>query len=199
ILEAWFPGESGGEAVAKTLFGEYNPGGKLPVTFPKTVGQLEYNFPFKPGSQARQSTSSNFPHHTRVDGVLYPFGYGLSYTSFAFSNLEISPEKQGPEGTVTVSCEVQNTGDRQGDEVVQLYLSDLVSSVTTYESDLRGFERVSLQAGEMKKVIFTLHPDDMSLLDKNMNEVVEPGEFEVRVGSSSQDIRLKGRFQIEAR
>ncbi|HYW97004.1 MAG TPA: glycoside hydrolase family 3 N-terminal domain-containing protein, partial [Bacteroidales bacterium] len=106
ILEAWFPGESGGEAVAKTLFGEYNPGGKLPVTFPKTVGQLEYNFPFKPGSQARQSTSSSFPHHTRLDGVLYPFGYGLSYTSFAFSNLEISPETQGPEGSLTVSCDI---------------------------------------------------------------------------------------------
>ena len=196
ILEAWFPGESGGEAVAKTLFGEYNPGGKLPVTFPKTVGQLEYNFPFKPGSQAPQSTSSSFPHHTRVDGVLYPFGYGLSYTTFAFSNLQITPEKQGPEGTVTVTCEVKNTGDREGDEVVQLYLSDLVSSVTTYESELRGFERVSLQAGEKKKISFTLHPEDMSLLDKNMNEVVEPGEFEVRIGNSSQDIRLKGKFQI---
>jgi beta-glucosidase len=196
ILEAWFPGESGGEAVAKTLFGEYNPGGKLPVTFPKTVGQLEYNFPFKPSSQAPQSTSRSFPHLTRVDGVLYPFGYGLSYTTFAFSNLQITPEKQGPEGTVTVTCEVKNTGDREGDEVVQLYLSDLVSSVTTYESELRGFERVSLQPGEKKKISFNLHPEDMSLLDKNMNEVVEPGEFEVRIGNSSQDIRLKGKFQI---
>lgn len=198
ILEAWFPGEYGGSAIAETLFGDNNPGGKLPVTFPKTVGQVKFNFPYKPGSQADQpERGPDNAGRTRINGSLYPFGYGLSYTSFEYGNLTVNPEKQGPEGNIKVSVDVTNSGKRAGDEVVQLYISDKVSSVTTYVSELRGFERITLDPGEKETVTFTLHPDDLALLDKNMIWTVEPGEFEVMVGSSSEDIRLKGKFVIE--
>src|SRR5690606_14597225 len=125
-----------------------------------------------------------------------PFGHGLSYTTFEYGNLVITPEKQGSKGRIEVQVEVQNTGKVTGDEVVQLYIKDKLSSVTTYESQLRGFERVSLEPGESKTVKFRLNADELSLYDRNMNYIVEPGEFEVRVGSSSQDIRLKGGFTI---
>lgn len=197
ILEAWFPGPSGGTAIAETLFGTNNPGGKLSITFPKTMGQIEMNFPFKPSSQAGQpGDGPNGYGRTAVVGPLYPFGYGLSYTQFAYSHLTVSPEQQKPQGDIRVSIDVTNTGALKGDEVVQLYLKDLVSSVTVYDSQLRGFERITLQPGETKTVQFTLHPDDLSLLDKNMHRVVEPGDFEIRVGSSSEDIRAKKTFTI---
>jgi len=190
ILEAWFPGLWGGQAVAEVLFGAYNPGGKLPITFPKTVGQLPLNFPFKPGSHAGSK------HETRIKGALYPFGHGLSYTTFEFANLTLNPERQTPDGNVTVTCDIRNTGNQAGDEVVQLYIQDLVSSVTTYVKNLRGFERIHLRPGETKMVSFTLVPDDLSLLDRQMEWVVEPGEFKVMIGASSEDIRLEGKFTI---
>jgi beta-glucosidase len=189
ILEAWFPGAQGGTAIADVLFGDYNPGGKLTMTFPKTVGQIPYNFPTKPNAQWEGEKA-------RVNGALYYFGYGLSYTTFAYSNLKIRPLEQHARGNVTVSFAVKNTGSREGAEVVQLYTRDLVSSVTTYEKNLRGFERVHLKPGETKTVNFTLMPDDLSLWDRNMNFVVEPGMFRVMIGSSSEDIRLKGDFEI---
>lgn len=194
ILEAWFPNSYGGQAIAETLFGDYNPGGKLSITFPKTTGQIELNFPYKPGSQPMEG--KNGVGHTSVFGPLYPFGYGLSYTRFSYSNLTVTPEQQHQQGDVEVSVDVTNTGARKGDEVVQLYLKDVVSSVTTYESVLRGFERVSLEPGEKKTVHFTIRPDDMAILDKNMNWTVEPGKFQVWVGSSSTDIRAKQEFEI---
>lgn len=195
ILEAWFPGQLGGEAIANTLFGVYNPGGRLSVTFPKSIGQIEYNFPFKPGSHGGQYTSGpNGSGDTRVLGPLYPFGYGLSYTTFKYDNLRISQPNSGTESPVTVSVDITNTGKRTGDEVVQLYLRDKVSSVIAYESVLRGFERISLKPGETKKVVFTLQPEDLQILDRHMEWTVEPGEFEVRVGASSTDIRLRGTF-----
>ncbi|WCT14511.1 glycoside hydrolase family 3 N-terminal domain-containing protein [Mucilaginibacter jinjuensis] len=198
ILEAWFPGPESGKVIAETLFGDYNPGGKLPITFPKTVGQIELNFPFKPASQASQPTSGpNGYGKTSVNGPLYPFGYGLSYTTFEYKNLVVTPDKANNQADINVSVDVTNTGKRKGDEVVQLYLKDKVSSVTTYEFDLRGFERVKLAPGETKTVKFTLHPDDLALLDKNMNWTVEPGAFEVMIGSSSEDIKLKKEFIIE--
>jgi len=129
------------------------------------------------------------------DTPLYPFGYGLSYTTFGYSNLKLSPQKPGIADNVMVSIDVQNTGTRSGDEVVQLYTRDMVSSVTTYEKNLRGFERISLQPGEKKTVTFTLTPDDLSLWDLNMHFVEEPGVFSVMVGSSSEDIRLTGQFE----
>jgi len=198
ILETWFPGPRGGNAIAEALFGDYNPGGKLTMTFPKTTGQLELNFPFKPASHAGQpGDGPNGYGRTAVVGPLYPFGYGLSYTSFEYTGLQVSPEKGKTESDILVSLQVKNTGAVKGDEVVQLYVKDRVSSVTTYESVLRGFERVSLMPGETKTVRFKLTPDDLSLLDKNMNFVVEPGEFDIMVGSSSEDIRLKKRIELE--
>ncbi len=197
ILEAWFPNAMGGQVIAETLFGDNNPGGKLTVTFPKTLGQIELNFPFKPGSQADQpGKGPNGYGNTRVNGPLYPFGYGLSYTTFDYKNLAVDPLQQGTEGEIHVSAEITNTGKRKGDEIVQLYVKDLVSSVTTYESQLRGFERVSLNPGETKTVHFTLKPEDLELLDKNMKWAVEPGMFEVLIGSSSEDIRLKREFEM---
>ena len=193
IIEAWFPGESGGKAIAESIFGDYDPGGRLSVTFPKTTGQLELNFPFKPASHATQGGGLR---KTEVYGPLYPFGFGLSYTTFEYSSLQVSPEKQLPQGDIQVSIDITNTGSRKGDEVVQLYLKDKVSSVTQYETLLRGFERITLNPGEKKTVRFTLHPDDLALLDKNMNWVVEPGAFEIQVGSSSVDIKLKKEFTI---
>lgn len=193
ILEAWFPNSSGGQAIAETLFGDNNPGGRLSITFPKTTGQIEWNFPYKPGSQPSGNKKEN---KTSVFGPLYPFGYGLSYTTFSYSNLVVSPEEQRPQGDISVSVDITNTGNRKGDEVVQLYIHDEVSSVTVYEQQLRGFERVSLAPGEKKTISFTLHPDDLSLLDKNMVWRVEPGKFQVMIGGSSTDIRLKKEFTI---
>ena len=188
ILHAWFPGEFCGQAVAEALFGDYNPGGRLAVTFPKSVGQIPFAFPFKPGSDESSSTS--------VYGALYPFGHGLSYTTFTYSDLHISPSHQGVQGDIHVSCKIKNTGKIKGDEVVQLYLRDEISSVTTYTKVLRGFERISLKAGEEQTVHFRLRPQDLGLWDKNMNFRVEPGKFKVMIGSSSTDIRLHGRFEI---
>lgn len=198
ILQAGFPGPSAGKVVAETLFGENNPGGKLTMTYPKSIGQIELNFPFKPGSQAGQGKNDdpNGNGKTRVLGALYPFGYGLSYTTFEFSNLQINATEIHQQADVQISVDIKNTGTRKGDEVVQLYLKDLVSSVTTYESVLRGFERVSLAPGETKTLKFVLHPDDLALLDKNMNWTVEPGKFQVMIGNSSEDIKLKKEFTV---
>ncbi|GGH02897.1 glycoside hydrolase family 3 N-terminal domain-containing protein [Mucilaginibacter phyllosphaerae] len=196
ILEAWFPSVQSGQVIAETLFGDNNPGGKLPITFPKTTGQIEFNFPFKPNSQAGQGGANSWGK-TSVNGALYPFGYGLSYTKFEYSTLQVSPQKGQSQGDVTVTVDVTNTGQRKGDDVVQLYLKDDISTVTTYEYDLRGFERVSLNPGEKKTVTFTLHPDDLALLDKNMNWTVEPGTFQVWIGASSEDIKLKKGFTVE--
>ncbi|MES2653359.1 MAG: glycoside hydrolase family 3 N-terminal domain-containing protein [Bacteroidota bacterium] len=198
ILQAGFPGPSAGKVVAETLFGENNPGGKLTMTYPKSIGQIELNFPFKPGSQAGQSKSDdpNGTGKTRVLGSLYPFGYGLSYTTFEFSNLQVNPQEILSQANVQITVEVKNTGSRKGDQVVQLYLKDVVSSVTTYESVLRGFERVSLAPGETKTVKFTLKPDDLAILDKNMNWTVEPGKFVAMIGNSSEDIKLKKEFTV---
>jgi len=196
ILEAWFPGPESGRVIAETLFGDNNPGGKLSITFPKTVGQIEFNFPFKPGSQAPQGGKNGWGK-TSVNGALYPFGYGLSYTTFECSNLQVSPEKEHQQGDVEVTVDVANTGQRAGDDVVELYLKQEFSDVTTYEYDLRGFERVPLAPGEKKTVHFTLHPDDLAILDKNMNWTVEPGKFQVMIGASSEDIKLTREFEVE--
>jgi beta-glucosidase len=188
IIEAWIPGKYGGEAIADIVFGDYNPGGKLPVTFPKSVGQLPMCFPYKPGAQADSRTT--------VNGVLYPFGFGLSYTTFEYSNLSITPEMQLQSGIIEVSADVRNTGAMAGDEIVQLYIRDEVSSVIRFEKELRGFERIHLEPGEVRRVHFTLTPEELQMLDRDMNRIVEPGWFTVMLGCSSQDIRLEGRFEI---
>lgn len=189
IVHAWFPGEFMGDAIAQVLFGDYNPGGRLAVTFPKSVGQIPFAFPFKPGSDTKG--------RVRVDGTLYPFGYGLSYTTFDYSDLKIAKPVIGTQENITLSCKVKNSGKRAGDEVVQLYIRDDFSSVTTYDKVLRGFERIHLQPGEEQTVNFTLTPQDLGLWDKNNQFTVEPGTFTVMVGASSQDIRLKGSFEVQ--
>ena len=197
VIEAMFPGEFGGQAIAEALFGDYNPGGKLSFTMPKSVGQLPFNFPSKPGAQADEVRGGPNGKPTQVNGVLYPFGHGLSYTTFTYANLQISPAAQTRGGTIRVSVDVTNSGPVAGDEVVQLYLRDVLSSVTTYDQVLRGFQRIPLKAGETRTVTFTLGPEDLQLFNAQQRWVVEPGTFEVQVGSSSADIRLKGRFDIK--
>lgn len=190
ILEAWFPGDHGGTAIADALFGDYNPGGKLTVTFPKSAGQIPFNFPSKPNAQWEGEKS-------RVNGALYAFGHGLSYTTFEYANLRIAPRRIPAGGSVEVSVDVRNTGRRAGDEVVQLYTRDLVGSVTTYEKNLRGFERIQLAPGQTRTVRFRLGPEDLALWNRQMRRVVEPGAFRVMVGSGSEDIRQQGGFEVQ--
>lgn len=198
ILEAWYPGSKGGIAIADVLFGDYNPGGKLTVTFPKTVGQIPFNFPAKPASQVDGGKNPGPDGNmSRSNGALYPFGYGLSYTTFEYSDIQISPKVITPNETATVTLKVTNTGDMAGDEVVQLYTRDVLSSVTTYEKNLAGFERVHLQPGETKEVKFTIDRKHLELLDADMKWVVEPGEFVVMAGSSSEDIRQTTVLNVE--
>lgn len=198
IIEAWYPGSKGGEAVADVLFGDYNPGGKLTVTFPKTVGQIPFNFPYKPFSQVDGERSQGPKGNmTRVNGALYPFGYGLSYTTFEYSDMKIVPEVITPNEKTTITLKVTNTGNRAGDEVVQLYVRDVVSSITTYVKNLAGFERIHLLPGETKEVSFVLDAKQLELLNENMKWVVEPGEFSIMAGASSEDIRQEGVLTVE--
>jgi len=198
ILEAWNPGEAGGTAIADVLFGDYNPGGRLPVTFPKTVGQLPLNFPFKPGSHATQSKNRdpNGFGDSMAEGALYPFGFGLSYTTFQYENIEVSPAHIPTSGEVTVSCTLKNTGTRAGDEVVQMYFHQETSSVTTYELNLCGFERIHLKPGESRKVAMKLPAHELELINRQGRRVVEPGTFKVMFGGGSEDIRLTGAFEV---
>ena len=198
ILEAWYPGSKGGTAVANILFGDYNPGGKLTVTFPKTVGQIPFNFPYKPASQIDGGKNPGPDGNmSRINGALYPFGYGLSYTTFEYSDLEITPKVITPSQKATVRLKVTNTGKRAGDEVVQLYTRDILSSVTTYEKNLAGFERIHLKPGESKEIVFTLDRKHLELLNADMKWTVEPGEFAIMAGASSEDIRLNGILTVE--
>lgn len=198
ILEAWYPGSKGGTAVADVLFGDYNPGGKLTVTFPKSVGQIPFNFPYKPSSQIDGGKNPGPDGNmSRVNGALYPFGHGLSYTSFEYSDISITPKVITAHQKATVRCKVTNTGKREGDEVVQLYIRDVLSSVTSYEKNLAGFERIHLQPGETKEVSFSLDHKHLELLDKHMEWVVEPGDFSIMLGASSEDIRLSGTLTVE--
>jgi beta-glucosidase len=186
IVEAWYPGAQGGAAIADVVFGDYNPGGKLANTWPKTVGQLPMNFPTKPNAQWESPKAAN------AAGVLYSFGFGLSYTTFDYSNLRAVPEKGDmptTDGNVRVSVDVKNTGSVAGDEIVELYTRDVTSSVTTYEKNLWGFERVYLSPGQTKTVHFTLTPYMLSLINRQWQRVVEPGEFKIMIGASSEDIR----------
>jgi beta-glucosidase len=168
------------------------------VTFPKTVGQLPFNFPFKPASHASQSKEPdpNGFGNSLAEGALYPFGFGLSYTNFEYGALQISPAKIDPSGTVKVSCTVKNTGDREGDEVVQLYFHQETSSVTTYELNLCGFERIHLKSGETKTVTMELPASELQIISRNGKRIVEPGSFKVMLGSGSEDLRLTGSFEV---
>jgi len=190
IVEMWFGDESSGGALADVLFGDYNPAGRLPVTVPKTVGQVPFNFPAKSGSQDRDPGM--------VAGPLFAFGHGLSYTTFSYASLRIAPELATVGSDVSVTVDVTNTGNRAGDEVVQLYLRDDYASVTTPDQNLRGFERVHLALGEAKTVTFTIPAVNMQLYNPARQWVVEPGRFTVMVGAASDDIRLRGTFTLSA-
>lgn len=198
ILEAWYPGSKGGTALADILFGDYNPGGKLTVTFPKTVGQIPFNFPCKPSSQIDGGKNPGpTGNMSRINGALYPFGYGLSYTTFEYSDLDITPRVITPNESATVRLKVTNTSKRAGDEVVQLYIRDVLSSITTYEKNLAGFQRIHLEPGEAQELSFTIDRKHLELLDADMKWVVEPGDFVLMAGASSEDIRLNGTLTVE--
>jgi beta-glucosidase len=193
IVEAWNCGEQGGNAIADILFGDYNPSGRLPITIPRNVGQLPVYYNYMPSKaymlQEGYVDISSTP--------LFEFGYGLSYTSFEYSNLDIIPKENGPEGDFLISLDVTNTGSRPGAEVVQLYINDVISSVNTPVKELQGFDKVMLNPGEKKKVEFKLKPEQLSFIDQNLKWVVEPGTFAVMIGSSSENIRLKGEFEVK--
>jgi beta-glucosidase len=196
ILETWFLGVEAGNAVADVLFGDVNPSGKLPVTFPRTVGQVPLYYNHKnPGRPPHPDDRFTSKYIDVPWTPLYPFGYGLSYTTFSYQDLRLSAARVGRGDPVMVRVDVTNTGDRAGDEVVQLYVRDEVGSVTRRVKELRGFQRVNLEPGETKTVSFTLTPDDLSMYDLDMARVVEAGFFTVFVGGSSAD-GVEGRFEV---
>jgi len=188
IIEAWFPGEEGGNAIADILFGYYNPAGRLPISIPKDTGQIPVHYSRRP---------SSFRNYVSMDAKpLYPFGHGLSYTNFNYRDLEISPSRIQPNGHVEVKFKVENIGNRSGDEVVQLYIRKEVSSVARPIKELRGFKRVSIAPSEIKTIRFKLWAEQLAFYDRRMKLTVEPGVYTVMVGSSSEDIRLTGEFEI---
>jgi beta-glucosidase len=190
IVEAWMCGEQGGNAVADVLFGDYNPSGRLPITVPRSSGQYPFYYNF--------SATKDGARYIDMPGTpLYEFGFGLSYTTFEYSNLRILPKEINNQGEVEIILDVKNTGAVKGDEVVQLYINDIISSTSRPVIELKGYEKISLEPGEKKTVKLKLLPEDLSLFDRDMNFVVEPGTFEVMVGSSSRDIKLKGEFEVK--
>jgi len=199
ILEAWFPGEEGGHAIADVLFGDYNPAGRLPLTFYRSVEQLppfdDYNI--RHGRTYMAEIRKGDSYSCAKEEPLYPFGYGLSYTRFRYAKLKTFPARISQDGILAVSAEIKNTGSRAGEEVAQLYIRDLQASVSRPVKRLKGFHRLMLQPGESKRVTFTLPVAELAYWDKSKKAfVVEPGRFEIQIGSSSADIRLTGTFQV---
>jgi beta-glucosidase len=187
VLEAWFPGVQAGNAAADVLFGKVNPGGKLPVSFPRSVGQVPVYYNHEPTGRPCDATQKYDSRYRDLGSCqpLYPFGYGLSYTTFAVSNLRLSAATVGPRGRVTASVDVANTGTRAGDEVVQLYLHDPVASLSQPVRRLRGFQRVTLQPGERRTLTFPLDRRDFGFYDNQGRFLVEPGRIDVYAGDSS--------------
>ena len=195
IVEAWRPGERGGQAVADVLFGNYNPTGRLAITIPRHSGQLPAYYNYKP-SKAYWMNEEKRGYADMPATPLYPFGHGLSYTNYEYSNLRIEPSEIRPGGTARVSVDVKNTGERAGAETVQLYVHETVAPVSLPVKQLRGFEQVSLNPGETKTVTLPLGPEDLQLLDPDMHWRVVPGDFEVMVGKSSEDLPLRGILKV---
>jgi beta-glucosidase len=197
ILEAWFPGVQAGPAVADVVFGKVNPGGKLPVSFPYRVGQVPIYYNHERTGRPCNKTFKWNSQHRDIPSCspLYVFGYGLSYTTFEVSNLRLSPTSVSRKGSLTASVTVENTGSRKGDEVVQVYIHDPVATISQPVRRLRGFERVTLNPGEMRKVEFTLDRSDFGFYDNRGKFVVEPGQIDVYAGSSS-DASLKQSFTV---
>jgi beta-glucosidase len=199
ILEAWYPGTMGGPAVVDVLFGDYNPSGKLPVTFPRTVGQVPIYYDVKNTGRPYTPDKANEKYLSRYldtpNTPLYAFGHGLSYTRFEYSNVSLDTTEIGPGDTLTASVTVTNMGDSVGEEVVQLYVHDLVGSVTRPVKQLKGFERIRLAKGESRSVRFSLNGDDLAFYRADMSYGPEPGDFELFIGSSSDDVRA-ARFSL---
>jgi beta-glucosidase len=196
IVEAWCPGEKGGTAVADVLFGDYNPSGHLSITIPRHVGQLPVYYNYPPSKKYWLEHGWGKPYVDMEPTPLYAFGHGLSYTTFKYSDLEITPQETGVGGKVHVDVTVTNTGNRAGADVVQLYINDPISSVSTPVKELKGFKKVWLEPGQSAKVQFELGPRHLSLVNRYLKRVVEPGEFEVMIGKSSDEIVLRGTFNI---
>jgi beta-glucosidase len=189
VIDAWYPGEMGGRAVADVLFGDYDPAGRLPTTWPMSEGQLPLYYNHKP-------TGRGDDYLDLTGQPLFPFGYGLSYTTFVYSGLSIQSAEIPPGGSTTVRCRITNTGARAGDEVVQLYVRDLLASLARPVMQLARFRRVRLQPGESQDVTFEIGREQLQMLDREMHWVVEPGTFRVLIGASSRDIRLRGDLVV---
>lgn len=189
IIDAWYPGEEGGRAVADILFGDYNPAGRLSVTFPVHEAQLPLVYNHKP-------TGRGDDYYNLSGLPLFPFGFGLSYTRFEYSDMRFDKALIGPGESTMVRCTVKNTGGRAGDEVVQLYTHDVLASVARPVMELKGFQRIHLQAGESKEIVFPITPAMLQMLNKDMKVVIEPGDFRIMIGASSRDIRLKATLQV---
>jgi beta-glucosidase len=208
ILEAWYPGTMGGHAVVDVLFGDYNPSGKLPVSFPRNVGQLPLHYDMKNTGRPYSPDNPEQKYLSRYldtpNSPLYPFGYGLSYTRFELSDIELGSGEIGLDETLTASITVTNTGDRDGEEVVQLYIRDLVGSVTRPVKELKAFEKIRLKKGESRRVAFELDADDLAFYRADMSFGAEPGDFDIFIGTSSDDtssarFRLRGAAAEERR
>ncbi len=197
IVEAWIPGEKGGLAIAEVLFGDYNPGGKLPVTVPRHSGQLPSFYNYMPSKQEWIDNHWGKAYVDMPATPLWEFGYGLSYTSYEYSNLKIAPGRLSPGGEIRISVDVRNTGKRKGNEIVQLYINDQVATLTRPVKELKGFDKISLEPSETKTVEFILKPENLAFYNRIMNFVAEPGRFKVMIGASSEDIRLTGEFELK--
>ena len=190
ILDVWYPGDEGGNAVADVLFGDYNPAGRLPITFPVHEAQLPLYYNHKP-------TGRGDDYINLTGKPLFPFGYGLSYTEFDYSDLIIEKPEIGSGESTNISCKITNTGNYAGDEVVQLYIKDMFASVARPVLELKGFQRVHLKKGETKQIQFKITPDLLEMLDEDLNTIVEPGEFRIMIGASSNDIRLRAFLNVK--
>jgi len=189
VLDAWYPGEDGGNAVASVLFGDYNPAGRLPITFPVFEGQLPLVYNHKPTGRTDDYADLN-------GQPLFPFGFGLSYSNFEYSNLRLEKKQFAKTDSAKVYCTIKNASNRDGEEVVQLYIRDLVSSVAQPVKQLKGFQRIFLKAGEAKEISFNITPELLKMLNDKMQWVVEPGEFRIMIGASSKDIRLRDVLSV---
>ena len=191
ILDGFYLGEETGTAVAKVLFGDVNPAGRLPWSVPRTSGVVPVYYNHKPSAER--------PYLFETPGPLWPFGHGQSYTTFRYEPIKLQPARIAPDGQTTVSVNVTNTGKRAGDEVVQLYIHDVVATVTRPVKELRGFARIHLAPGESKRVDFKLGPEELAIFDRTMRRVVEPGTFDILVGASSADIRQRASLEVASR
>lgn len=197
IVEAWNPSETGAEAITKLLLGEYNPGGKLPVSVARSAGQIPVYYNHPNGSSYHQGDSIGFKNYVDMSHTpRYFFGYGLSYTTFTYSDMEINGKEILPEEAVQIAVTIQNTGNSGGDEVVQMYVRDTYASMMRPVKELAGFKRIHLEAGEKVRIVFTMQASQMAFLDADMKWKIEKGEFQVEIGSSSEDIRLIGSFRV---